>query len=138
MSPLASRWTSTDKVGGCTGGFVVVDPAFAVCRASGAQPRARRTANHAIPRQIAFMARVLLRSPMFHHSFVHGLRCRIRRLIGLAWRRGGIAWRRFRDLRRRRSICVSLYLSKEADAHFGFCVAAWHQLGELLETFLGP
>src|SRR5437763_17217698 len=68
VSPLASRWTSTDKVGGSTGGFAVGDPAFDVRRASGAQPKGRSTANHAIPRQIAFMARVLLRSPMFHHS----------------------------------------------------------------------
>src|SRR5947199_6989835 len=138
LSPVASRWTSTDKVGGCTGGFAIVDPAFPVRRASGAQPRARSTANHAIARQIALMAGILLRNPMFHHSFVCGLWCRLSRLIGFAWCRVRVASCRCRDLRGWRSVCVSFDLSQEADAHFGFRVPAWHQLCESRETLLCP
>src|SRR5205807_6322822 len=41
-------------------------------------------------------------------------------------------WRRWRSVR------VSFDLSEEANAHFGFRVSAWHQLGELIETLLRP
>src|SRR5260370_28032789 len=110
VTPPASR--SKSKGAGCGAGgcFVLVDLAVTVRWAAGPQPRARNRASHGIPRQIAFMDRVLMRTRMFHPSVVRSHRCGVRRLVriawrrlvrlawhrlvGLAWRRAGVAWRR--------------------------------------------
>src|SRR5260370_23061310 len=117
VTPPASRSKSKGAACGAGGCFVLVDLAVTVRWAAGPQPRARDRASHGIPRPIAFMDRVLIRTRMFYPSVVRSHRCGVRRLVriawrrlvrlawhrlvGLAWRRAGVAWRRAGVARRR-------------------------------------
>src|SRR6266496_6663373 len=136
VNPPASCATLTGVADGGNNGLAIVG-VLAVRRAAGAQPRAMARVSHGIPRQIAFMPAVLLHARIFHSSFVYRHRYRML-LVWLRCCGRSVARDWDGDLRHRLSVHITVNPAEQAAADFVFRVAAWHQLGEPIETLLSP